>query len=41
MDASIVKSFEEIRESLIRSKTYEEIRACMDILNEYLSLADP
>jgi hypothetical protein len=30
LDASLVRYFHDIQRSLIRPKTYEEIRACMD-----------
>lgn len=42
LDASLVKSFEDIRENLILPRTYEEIRPCIDIISdENLSFNDP
>jgi hypothetical protein len=37
-DASLVRSVEEIRKIFIQLKTYEEIKASMDIPDEDLSL---
>ena len=39
-DSSLVRSFKDIRESLIQTMTYEEIRACMDESDEEVSLVD-
>lgn len=41
MDASLVKSFEDIRESLIFPRTYEENRPCMDKSYANLSFNNP
>jgi len=41
MEASLIISFEDIVESLIRSRTCEEIRDCIDRLAKELSLANP
>jgi len=41
LNTTLVWSFQDIRENLIRLRTYEEIRACMDKLDEDLGLADP
>jgi len=40
LDASLVKTFQSIGESLIRSMTYQEIKACMEAPNEEISLTD-
>ena len=40
LDASFVRSIEEIRKSLFRSRNYEEIRALLDAPNEEISLDD-
>jgi len=40
LDASLVKSVEEIRKSLIRPKNYEEIRALLEAPDEEISLDD-
>jgi len=41
LDASLVRSVEEIRKSLFRSRNYEEIRALLDAQDEEISLDDP
>jgi len=41
LDASLVRSFQYIRESLIRPMTYKEINTCINRLDEDLSLVDP
>ena len=41
LDALLIRSFEDIRKSLIRPRTYEEIRELMDGPEDVISLADP
>jgi hypothetical protein len=41
LDASFLRYFHDIRDSLIQSKTYEEIKAFRDRFDEVLSLDDP
>jgi len=41
LDASLVRSFEDFQKSLIRLRTYEEIKTCTNRSNEDLSLCDP
>jgi hypothetical protein len=41
LDASLVRSFKDIRKSLIRIRNYEDIRSLMDILDIYVRLSDP
>ncbi|AES97530.2 hypothetical protein MTR_5g055660 [Medicago truncatula] len=41
LNASLVKYVEHIRQSLIRPRNYEEIRALMDAPHEDISLDDP
>jgi len=41
LDSSLIISFKDIRESLIQTMAYEEIRAFMDELDEEVSLVDP
>ncbi|AET02776.1 hypothetical protein MTR_8g052040 [Medicago truncatula] len=41
LDASLVKSIEQILKSLIRPMNYEKIRALLEGLDEDISLADP
>jgi hypothetical protein len=41
LDASLVKYFHDIKENLIRTKTYEEIMPCMDRPYKEVSLNDP
>jgi hypothetical protein len=41
LDASLVRSVEEILKSLIRPRNYEEIRAILEALEEEISLDDP
>jgi len=40
LDATLVRHCHDNRESLIHSKTYKEISACMDKSNEEFSLSD-
>nr|ABN06153.1 hypothetical protein MtrDRAFT_AC151520g32v2 [Medicago truncatula] len=40
LDASLVRSIEHIRQSLIRPRNYEEIRALMDTPDEDISFDD-
>jgi len=40
LEASLVRSFEDIQKSLIRLKNYEEIKALMEEPNEEISLVD-
>jgi len=41
LDASLVRSVEQIMKSLNRSRNYEEIRALLEGLDEEISLGDP
>jgi len=41
LDASLVKSVEQIKKSLIRPMNYEEIRALLDAPHEDINLVDP
>jgi hypothetical protein len=38
LDASLVRSFEDFQKSLIRLRSYEEIKTCMNRSHEDLSL---
>ncbi|AES77305.1 hypothetical protein MtrunA17_Chr7g0216451 [Medicago truncatula] len=40
LDASLVRSFEQIQKILIRPMNYKEIRTLLDTPDEYISLAD-
>jgi len=41
LDASLVRSTEQIQKSLIQPKNYKEIRALLEGLEEEVSLGDP
>jgi hypothetical protein len=41
LDASLVRSFKDIRKSLIQIRNYEDIRSLMDILDINVRLFDP
>ena len=41
LDASLVRSFKNIRKSLIQPKTYEEIMTLMEEQDEKVSLTNP
>jgi len=40
LDASLIRSVEKIRKSLIRPRNYEEIRALLEAPDEEISLDD-